>query len=253
MRRVFIIGIGAGNPHYLTLQAIAALGATNTFFLPDKGEDKQALRAMREAMLDTHARPGHRIVGFTVPARDRSGAYGAGVDAWRAALLQLYREMIAGLGDDEAGAFLVWGDPALYDGTIAILDEVRAAGLDFELEVIPGISAVQALAARHGIPFNRVGETITVTTARRVRDGEADGLASFIVMLDSEAAWQRFADEPETTIHWGAYVGMPEEILVAGPIAAVGPEILRRRAAAREAHGWVMDSYLIRREPPPRR
>ena len=45
----------------------------------------------------------------------------------------------------------------------------------------------------------------------------------------------------------GAFVGMAEEVLHAGPLAEVGPEILATRAAARAAHGWIMDIYLLRR------
>ena len=32
------------------------------------------------------------------------------------------------LAEGEVGAFLVWGDPALYDSTLRILDAVAAGG-----------------------------------------------------------------------------------------------------------------------------
>lgn len=247
MRKISIIGIGAGNPDYLTLQAVAAIRAAGVFFIPDKGEDKAALKAVRGEMLARHASPGHRLAEFAVPERGTTPTYAEGVAAWRADLRDTYRRLIeAELAPDATGAFLVWGDPALYDGTIGILDDLRADGLTVDVDVIPGISAVQALTARHGIPLNRTGETITITTARRVRDGEADALTSFIVMLDSEGAWKRFADT-DAEIFWGAYVGMGEEILVAGRVAEVAGEIERVRAEARARNGWVMDTYLIRR------
>ena len=250
MRKVSIIGIGAGNPDYLTVQAIDAIGRTDVFFIPDKGEEKAALNAVRSEMLARHASPRHLIVEFAVPERGTTPSYAEGVKAWRAALRESYRGLFEReLRNGQTGAFLVWGDPALYDGTLGILDDIRAAGLAIEVEVIPGISAVQALCARHGIPLNRVGETITVTTARRVLAGEADELTSFIVMLDSEAAWKRFADE-DAEIFWGAYVGMGEEMLVAGKINKVAAEIERVRREARERNGWVMDTYLIRRRIP---
>jgi precorrin-6A synthase len=51
----------------------------------------------------------------------------------------------AGGGEDECGAFLVWGDPSLYDSTLRIIDQLIARGaVTFEYEVIPGISAIQA-------------------------------------------------------------------------------------------------------------
>jgi precorrin-6A synthase len=243
MRQVSIIGIGAGNPDYLTIQAVAAIRQADVFFIPDKGEDKSALKAVREEMLARHGRAGRRLVEFAVPERDRTGAYGDGVADWRGALSEAYRELVRGLGEGERGAFLVWGDPALYDGTISIVQEIQGV----ELEVIPGISAVQALAARHRIALNRVGEAVTITTARRVRAGEADGLSSFVVMLDSEAGWKRFISEEDTEIFWGGYLGMGEEILLAGRVCEVAGEIERVRAEARARNGWIMDTYLIRR------
>ena len=40
MRTILVIGIGAGNPDYLTLQAIKAMNRAEVFFMPDKGEEK---------------------------------------------------------------------------------------------------------------------------------------------------------------------------------------------------------------------
>ena len=44
MRKVFIIGIGAGNPEYMTVQAINALNQVDVFFIPNKGTEKAALQ-----------------------------------------------------------------------------------------------------------------------------------------------------------------------------------------------------------------
>lgn len=250
MRTILIIGIGAGHPDFLTLQAVAAMQRADVVFLPDKGEEKAGLNAVRLQLLE-RAVPGggYRLAPFTVPARRQAETpdYAGSVGDWRAELMAAYRRLFSdALGDGGTGAFLVWGGPALYDGTLAIVEELRAAGEELAVEVIPGISAVQALCAAHRIPLNRVGEAITVTTGRRVAAGEADGLGSFVVMLDNHAAWQRFAGE-DADIFWGAYLGTADEILVAGKVAAVMDEIVRLRQAAQERHGWIMDTYLIRR------
>ena len=83
---------------------------------------------------------------------------------------------------------------------------------------------------------------------RRVAAGEADGLSNFVVMLDNHGQWRRFADEPETWIYWGAYLGTADQLLVAGPVAEVQDEIATVRNDAKERHGWIMDTYLIRRK-----
>jgi precorrin-6A synthase len=191
----------------------------------------------------------YRIVEVRDPERDRSAPdYAAAVAAWRSARAEVWEELIAReLGEDGCGAFLVWGDPALYDSTIAVLDEITSRGrVAFAFEVIPGISSVQALAAAHRVPLNRVGEPIEITTGRRLRQkAGADG-RDVVVMLDAGTAFEA-VENGDTEIYWGAYVGTEHEILVSGKLRDVAAEIVRLRAEARERHGWIMDVYLLRR------
>jgi precorrin-6A synthase len=249
MRTILVIGIGAGNPDYLTMQAISAMRRAQVFFMPDKGQEKAGLNAIRLGMLERFVpEGGYRLVDFAIPSRRQADTpgYTQAVQVWRDKLEAAYRQLFAELGEDGTGAFLVWGDPTLYDGTLRILKDMQAAGWDFGVEVIPGISAPQALAAQHQVTLNRVGEAVTVTTGRRVAAGEADGLSSAVVMLDNHQAFRRFAGE-EAEIFWGAYLGTTDEILVAGKVGEVMEEIDRLRSAAQARNGWIMDTYMIRR------
>ena len=54
MKTILIIGIGAGDPDYLTVQAVKALNRVDVFFLMDKGPAKQKLRALRETLCRQH-------------------------------------------------------------------------------------------------------------------------------------------------------------------------------------------------------
>jgi precorrin-6A synthase len=251
MRRVLVIGIGAGNPEHVTVQAIAALNAAEVFFVMDKGAAKHELVRLRREICERYIEDtSYRIVEVRDPQRDRSAPdYAAAVAAWRSARADVWEDLIAReLGEDGCGAFLVWGDPALYDSTIAVLDEIATRGrVAFEFEVIPGISSVQALAAAHRVPLNRVGEPIEITTGRRLLEktgGDASG--DVVVMLDAGTAFDAIEDR-DTEIYWGAYVGTKQEILVSGKLRDVAAEIVRLRADARERHGWIMDAYLLRR------
>ncbi len=249
MRTLLVIGIGAGNPDYLTVQAINAMNRAEVFFMPDKGLEKSGLNAIRLGMLErfvTDKR--YRLVDFVIPSRRQAETpgYRGAVQEWRDKLEAAYRAMFAELGDDGVGAFLVWGDPTLYDGTLRILKDMQAAGWDFAIEVIPGISAPQALAAQHQVTLNRVGEAVTITTGRRVGEGEADDLSSAVVMLDNHQVFQRFATTG-AEIFWGAYLGTQVEILVAGPVKDVMAEIDAKRSEAQARHGWIMDTYMIRK------
>ncbi|MFB7495506.1 precorrin-6A synthase (deacetylating) [Streptomyces sp. NPDC056161] len=254
MRRIHVIGIGAGDPEQLTLQALRALRGTDVFFLLDKGEVKSDLSRLRRELLDAHLPAGtYRLVEARDPERDRGAggtAYAPAVGEWRGARAGIYERLIAGeLGEEETGAFLVWGDPALYDSTLGILEEVLARGaVRFTYEVVPGISSVSALAARHRTGLNRVGRPVQITTGRRLAEGFPEDVDDVVVMLDSQQAFKRYADD-DVDIYWGAYLGTPDEILDSGPVAEAGPRIERLRARARERKGWIMDTYLLRRNP----
>ena len=45
MRTIYVIGIGAGDPEHLTVQAIAAMNRVDVFFIIDKGAAKDDLAA----------------------------------------------------------------------------------------------------------------------------------------------------------------------------------------------------------------
>ena len=241
MTKILIIGIGAGNPDYLTVQAVDALNRVDVFFIPDKGAEKVALRRLREQILERFIERGYEEVGVEIPPRRAAGDdYRGSVDEWHAALTANYQTLFdRHLTDDKVGGFLVWGDPMLYDSTLRIMEK-----LDVEVEVIPGITAIQALAARHKIAINRIGEPVLVTTGRKALQGLPEGVDS-VVMLDGD---QAFAQVPgDYDIFWGAYLGTKEEILLSGRLSDVKDEIEKTRAEARARNGWIMDTYLLRR------
>lgn len=248
MRRLLVIGIGAGDPEHLTAQAIRALNEVDVFFVIDKVDDLVALR--REICERFIENASYRIFEVPDPPRDRSAAeYVAAVEDWRARRAEVWAASVRDeLADDGVGAFLVWGDPSLYDSTLDVIERVLAAGLvTFEYEVIPGISSVHALTARHRIALNRVGGAVQVTTGRRLADdGWPPGVDDLVVMLDARCAFRRI-DPEGVEIFWGAYLGTADELLVAGPLAIAGPQIERVRAEARERKGWIMDTYVLRR------
>ena len=250
VRHISVIGIGAGDPDHITVQAIAALNRLDVVFVIEKSGDTEELSRFRHAIFERHLAPGRecRVVEIADPLRDRrSHAYASAVADWREERARAWEHaMTHELADDGRGGFLVWGDPSLYDSTIAVLQRVREGGLRFEYDVIPGVSSVHALTARHGISLNRVGGTVQITPGRRLKDGFPADADDIVVMLDPDCVFCDL-DEPGLEIYWGAYLGTPDEMLVAGPVSEVGDEIRRLRHEARERKGWVMDTYLLRR------
>jgi precorrin-6A synthase len=256
--QALVIGIGSGNPDHLTCEAVAALNRVDAFLVADKGAAKHDLVKLRAEVCQ--ALIGHDHYRFVEvpdpergPDRERDAAdYQIGVTAWHEARAREYAGVIAAeVGDGATIGFLVWGDPAIYDSTIRIVESIRKHGVDLELTVIPGISSIQLLAARHKIILNRVGQPIHVTTGRRLLDEYSTTLGDVVVMLDGELACSGLVEQfGDLTIYWGAQLGLPDEVLVSGRLSAVIEEIRTNRAAVRQARGWVMDTYLLR--PPDR-
>lgn len=250
MKKIFVIGIGAGNPEYLTIQAIKALNQVDVFFIMDKGEAKQKLIDFRREVCNLYIQnKDYRFAEAVIPERVRGNVdYQAAVNDLNNEKQALFEYFIGTeLKEGECGAFLVWGDPSLYDSTIRILDGLLESGrLAFEFDVIPGITSVQALTARHRIPLNRIGRSVEITTGRRLADGISANADTTVVMLDAENTFKKNDDE-NIEIYWGAYLGTPDEILISGQLKDVADEIERVRKAAREANGWIMDTYLLRK------
>lgn len=250
MRKVLIIGIGAGNPDYVTVQAINALNAVDVFFVMDKGAEKADLVNLRKEICARYIKDkSYRMVEIADPGRERDAScYEESVKAWHAQRLAMYENAIAQeLGEGECGAFLVWGDPSLYDSTLRIVDQIVARGVvAFDYEVIPGITSVQALAARHKIALNRVGRPVEITTGRRLAAGWPDHADDVVVMLDGDCAFKSVA-ESGVDIYWGAYLGTADEILLSGDLRRRMDHIERIRGEAKARKGWIMDTYLLRR------
>ncbi|QIG45965.1 precorrin-6A synthase (deacetylating) [Nocardioides anomalus] len=229
---VRIVGIGCG-PQHVTPEASAALRASAYVVAARKGADDPLLAVRREVA----AAHGLEVVEVDDPTRDRDPVdYGGAVRDWHAARAAAWSSAIAARAGDPA--FLVWGDPALYDSTIRV---VTATGLAYE--VVAGISAPQLLAARHGIVLHEVGAPVHVTTERRLAEDVAAGQTNVVVMLTSGASLDGLDD---WSIWWGANLGAASERLVAGRVGDVRPALADARAAARAEADWVMDVFLLR-------
>ncbi len=245
-----LIGIGTGNPDHLTRAAERAMQAADLILLPRKRADTADLLDLRQTLCAAVATPDTRVALFDLPERDEAAPYGAAVAAWHDAIARAWADAIAThLPQGGQLALLVWGDPSLYDSSLRIAQRLGDDGMAIRVSVVPGITSLQALTAAHAIPLNTVGAPVTITTGRRLREqGWPEGIDTVAVMLDGGCAFETI-DPAGITIWWGAYLGMAQQALAAGPLGEVGPTLRARRAALRATHGWIMDTYLLRRSP----
>jgi precorrin-6A synthase len=240
---LWLIGIGTGSPAHVTGEGMQALRDAAVILVPDKGDDKGDLLTLRHAIL-SQSGTAAQVIRFEYPVRDPALPYQDRVAQWHDEIARRWQAAMAEA--DRAGpvALLVWGDPSLYDSTLRIAGRLAPAP---RLRVVPGITAIQALTAAHALPLNTVNGPVTITTGRRLRDhGWPQGAETVVVMLDGECTFQ--ALPADTLIWWGAFLGMPEQILDHGRIGDVAERIVQTRADARAQHGWIMDTYLLRKD-----
>ncbi|MGW1423700.1 precorrin-6A synthase (deacetylating) [Bradyrhizobium manausense] len=249
MTTLSLIGIGCGDPGQLTRAAIQAINAADLVLIPRKGTAKSDLADLRRTICaDLLTNGTTRIAEFDLPVRDAGEAdYRKGVDDWHDTVAAAWSQTIADhLGGDGKVALLIWGDPSLYDSSLRIARRLDPLP---EIEVVPGITSIQALCAVHALPLNDIGEPFLVTTGRRLREGGwPQGVDTVVVMLDGGTAFQSL-DPEGLHIWWGAYLGMADQIILSGALTEVGPRIVAARQDARAQHGWIMDSYILKRRP----
>lgn len=246
--RLRIVGIGCGHPDQLTVEAVDALRAADFAIAARKWADDPLLAA-RQEIVDRHA-PGLEIVEVDDPERDRSVSstgtqdeYEGVVADWHEARAARYEDVLA--TRDGNAVLLVWGDPAFYDSTIRIVEHILDRGdLAFSWDVVPGISALQLLAARHRIVLHEVGQPILVTTGRRLREAIDAGAENILVMLSASVDLTGLDD---WHIWWGANLGTDTEYLITGTAAEAAAGITAARERVKAESGWVMDVYLLRR------
>lgn len=237
-RKVYVIGIGPGGFGQLTLDAVEALNRVDVFLVGDDSEDQSDLVWLRSELLRRHVTRPHRVITVLDPKRQHPGD----VDAGR---LATYSHILAGLGADDAVGFLAWGDPGLYDSILRVVDALRGK-LSLDVTVIPGVSALQVLAAAHQIALN-AGASVHITTGARLLAEYAPTLGDVVVMNDPDLACRGLAQEfPETEIFWGAYLGTPDQVLANGPLRGVVDDLAALRQRLVEHHGWIQDTYLLR-------
>lgn len=241
MTQLYLIGIGPGHARFLTQQAIETMAQCDTIVIPRKGRSKDDLAELRRRICADYA-PDVPLREFDLPQRSDKGIYLENVRKWHDAIAEAWAKELAAAPGEKVG-FLVWGDPSLYDSTLRIASRLP----DIAVRVIPGITAIQALTASHGIALNSLGAPVTITTGRQLRDhGWPDGADTIVVMLDSGGAFTTL-DPTGLSIFWSAYAGMDQEISLSGALSDLSDTIVQTRAAARERHGWIMDIYLIRK------
>lgn len=252
--KIKLIGIGLGNPKHLTVEAADAIASCDLIIVGEKKGRKSDLANLKKEISHNQIKAEKtKIVTFLFPERkDKEIVYKDAVLDWHSEIADCWIHLISkfltknNLSETIIG-IPVWGDPSLYDSSLRIGEKVKSKIENSFLEVIAGISSPHLLTASFGIPFNKIGESVLITTGRQLREkGWPKEVDTIFVMLDGSCSFSNLED-PDLYIWWGAYLGLERETLVEGNLQDKKNDIINIRQKLKKQFGWIMDIYKIQR------
>ena len=150
------VGVGPGDPELVTVKAVRVLREADVIFVPVMAGPPGPGRA--EATIRAHV-PGDRIRPVPFALNDTGGVTARRAAAWQAAAAEVARAFAAGA---RTVAFGTIGDPNLYSTFSYLAQTVRALVPGLTVETVPGITALQDLAARAGTVLAEGDEPLTL-------------------------------------------------------------------------------------------
>ncbi len=155
--RLYGVGVGPGDPELITLKAQRILSRVAKIFIPKKGRESASYA---KSIIANFISDDQEVVELVLPmVRDREQL----ADYWHQAADTIWQYLKNG----EDCAFVNVGDPLLYGTFVHILETLQKSHPEVEVEVIPGISSINAAAARAVIPLASNDERIAIISGNR--------------------------------------------------------------------------------------
>lgn len=209
MSRLVGVGVGPGDPELVTVKGVNALRDADAVVVPVM-EDGGTGRA--EATVLHYADPAKVVrVVFALNERSDRGRREAAWDAAGVRVTEL-------LGAHGTVAFATIGDPNVYSTFSYLVQTVRASLPDLVVETIPGITAMQDLAARSGAVLTEGTEPLTLVPVTAGAGAFKDALEGPGTVVAYK--FGRLAGEVADALHetgrtggavWGSALGLPGE------------------------------------------
>ena len=153
--KLFCVGCGPGDPELLTIKAADLIRNAEVIFAPTAREGKPSIAL---SVVDKYVNKASKTVNLVFPmVKDRESLK----DSWKNNATAIAQEVRAG----KRVVYLTLGDPALYSTWIYVHRELRKNHPDVEVEIVPGIASMFAIAARAKISLAEGEETVAVVPA----------------------------------------------------------------------------------------
>lgn len=212
--KLYGVGIGPGDPRYLTLRAADVLRSADVIFtVISRNASSSVSRSVVESL---RPRGEIRLQMFSM-SRDR---------ATREAQVQANADAI--IDELRAGrdcAFATLGDAMTYSTFGYVLDRIRKAIPGVEVEIVPGVTSFATLAAKAETVLVENGEQLRVIPSFRSDMAESldfpkDSTTILLKTYRSRAALlDRLAREENVEVLYGEHLTMEGQTLLTDPDA----------------------------------
>jgi precorrin-2 C(20)-methyltransferase len=156
---IALIGVGPGDPDLLTLRAARVIAECDV--IVHAGPSDRAGFAYE--VVAPLLRPDQLVTGMALVMK-------RGTDDGAAGYERIAQRLLAEACTGRRAAFLAEGDPMLFSTAARVLERLRQIAPEVEIEVVPGVSAMSAAAARLGWPLAQKAEILTVCPATYLED-----------------------------------------------------------------------------------
>ena len=205
-----VVGLGPGDPDYVTVKAIKTLKSSNIIFVPSSTSDRSISHRLISDLEQRHAFPrDQEIIDLEFPmTRNRD----LNRRAWEANVSRIVEAVISG----RKVSYAVLGNPTFYSTFSNIMDKVRSRNI--EIRFIAGVSSLDACSSIAGINLAKGDESVvilTYTDFMRRKSFDFDTVIVMKVPSGSSAIKQARDHLPDFSLStYARRCTMPDEMIV---------------------------------------
>ncbi len=152
--KLYGVGVGPGAPDLMTLRAVATLKHVQVIIIPRSSDygTSVAWAIAKSNVGDVH---GQERIFLTFPMSMDPDVVGA---AWEKAFVEIDQRLQRGLSI----AFIAEGDPMVFSSFVYLQRAAAVRWPEVELEIIPAVTSITAVAAVSGVPLADGQERIAI-------------------------------------------------------------------------------------------
>jgi precorrin-2/cobalt-factor-2 C20-methyltransferase len=239
--RLVGVGVGPGDPELLTVKAVHVLRTADAVLVPVLDTDG-AEPGRAEASVRAHLGEDGRVRRVRFALNDRNGLSEERTGSWDAAARAVVDVWDSGADDV---AFATIGDPSVYSTFSYLARTVAALRPDAQVALVPGITAMQDLAARSATPLCEGSETLALFPMTAGVDRFAQALDTF----DTVVAYKGGRHLPQM-LEVVRRAGRTDQAVYGAALGLPGERVHPAREVSDTARAPYLSTLLV---PPARR